>query len=99
MFLSPIFYSTKSLSPSIQSWMFLNPLAPVIENVRLVVFVGEMPDWSHWALSLGVSLLGALLGSAFFQATRREFSDVLDELAICAGGEQSLPRTTAQLIV
>lgn len=77
MFLSPIFYSTSSLSPSIQSWMFINPLAPVIENVRLVVFVGEMPDWSNWALSLGVSLLGALFGSAFFQATRREFSDVL----------------------
>lgn len=77
MFLSPIFYSTTTLSPSIQSWMFINPLAPVIENVRRVVFVGEAPDWSYWLVSLCVSMLIAALGSAFFQTTRREFADVL----------------------
>lgn len=77
MFLSPIFYSTSTLSPSIQSWMMINPLAPVIENVRRVIFSGTVPEWGSWCISLIVSLFVAALGAAFFQATRREFADVL----------------------
>lgn len=77
LFLSPVFYSTKSLSPRAQSLMAFNPLASVIDNVRATVFLGEPPDWGVWAIYLGCSLSVAVLGAAFFQLTRREFADVL----------------------
>lgn len=77
MFLSPVFYSASSISPNARAWMAFNPLAPVIENVRHVVFSGEVPDWGNWTISLAVSVFVAVLGAAFFQVTRREFADVL----------------------
>lgn len=77
MFLSPVFYSLNALSPNAQSWMRFNPLALVIENIRQVIFLGDVPDWGQWLLSLGVACSVAIIGAAFFQLTRREFADAL----------------------
>ena len=77
MFMSPVFYSISSLSPRWQFWMGLNPLTPVIENLRLVVFSGAMPDWSQWFIALGVGCVVALFGAWTFRKTRDGFADVL----------------------
>lgn len=77
MFLSPVFYSVRSLSPRWQFWMGLNPLTPVIENLRLVVFSGTLPDWSQWFVSLGMGCLVAVFGAWVFRVTRDGFADVL----------------------
>lgn len=77
MFMSPIFYSSRSLAPEWQIWMHLNPLTLIVEQVRAVVLEGLWPNW----LALGVyGLLTsafAVLGALFFQATRKGFADVL----------------------
>ena len=77
MFMSPVFYSARSLAPRWQFWMDLNPLTPVIENLRLVVFAGGMPDWSQWLASLVLGCVVALAGAWFFSKTRSGFADVL----------------------
>lgn len=77
MFMSPVFYSVRSLSPQWQFWMGLNPLTPVIENLRLVVFSGAMPDWGSWFVALGVGCVFALFGAWVFKVTRDGFADVL----------------------
>lgn len=77
MFMSPVFYSAKSLSPRWQFWMDLNPLTPVIENLRLVVFAGTPPNWVEWCVSLGGAGCVAVLGAWFFSKTRVGFADVL----------------------
>lgn len=77
MFMSPVFYSARSLSPQWQFWMNLNPLTSVIENLRLVVFVGSAPNWGGWFAAFGVACAVALLGAWFFRMTRDGFADVL----------------------
>lgn len=77
MFMSPVFYSAKSLSPHWQFWMDLNPLTAVIENLRLVVFAGELPNWADWALALGIACAVAVFGAWVFRVTRDGFADVL----------------------
>lgn len=77
LFLSPIFYSASSLPEEYRILLQMNPLTPVIEQTRDVLFWGKMPDlkilFVYYCCSLGV----AALGFACFQKTRKGFADVI----------------------
>lgn len=77
MFLSPVFYPATSLPEQYRHLLLLNPLTPVIEQARDVLFWGRAPDMSLLAIYLIFSLLVAWLGFAWFQKTRKGFADVL----------------------
>ncbi len=77
MFMSPIFYPASSLPENYQHLLYLNPLTPVIEMTRDVLFWGKLPDvtvlLSYWLITAVI----AWLGFAWFQKTRKGFADVL----------------------
>ena len=77
LFLSPVFYSTSTLSPELQFWIGLNPLTQPIENMRNVLFAGLMPDFMSWFGSLFLGLAVAIAGAWMFTKTRDGFADVL----------------------
>lgn len=77
MFLSPIFYPASALPEEYRHWLYLNPLTPVIEQTRNVLYWGETPDWKLLAIYSLVALLIACLGFAWFQKTRKGFADVI----------------------
>jgi lipopolysaccharide transport system permease protein len=77
LFLSPIFYPVSALPPAVQPYMFLNPMAFIIEQVRSVVIWGSFPDWGGLALYTAVSAFVAWLGFVSFERARRGFADVL----------------------
>lgn len=77
LFLSPIFYPVSLLPEAYQPLMHLNPLTPLVEQVRDVLIWHKGIDWLLWARSLAFSLLVAWLGFAWFQKTRKGFADVL----------------------
>lgn len=77
MFLSPIFFPASALPEAFQPWLQLNPLSQVIEQVRAVLVWGQVPAWSDYLPHLGLSLLVAWGGFAWFQRTRAGFADVL----------------------
>ena len=77
LFLSPVFFPVKILPESIQPWLYLNPLAPVIEQTRHVILNGQWPDWSAVATSWLISILVAYLGARWFNFVRKGFADVL----------------------
>lgn len=77
MFLSPIFYPVSALPEQYQSVMRLNPMTPVIEQVRGVLIAGVVPAWPSYFLQLGGSLAVAWFGFSWFQKTRKGFADVL----------------------
>ena len=78
MFMSPVFYSVKSLTnPQLQFWMGLNPLTLIIEQVRAVLLLGVWPDWVALGLYGFVACAFAVLAATFFQLTRKGFADVL----------------------
>lgn len=77
MFLAPVFYPVTALPEEFRGWMMLNPLTFVIEQSRLVLIWGGMPDWSGLAVYFAAAVLVAWLGHAWFQKTRKGFADVL----------------------
>lgn len=77
MFLSPIFYPISSLPAKVQPILRLNPLTTAIEQMRDVLVWGHVPSLRVYSIFLLISALTAWLGFAWFQKTRRGFSDVL----------------------
>ncbi|MBN4076883.1 ABC transporter permease [Mariprofundus ferrooxydans] len=77
LFLSPVFYPASALPEALQGWMFLNPLALVIEQTRSAVLQGVSPNWQAWGIYMVVGLITAWLGYLWFIKTRKGFSDVL----------------------
>lgn len=77
MFLSPIFYPVEALPESYRSVLNINPLTPIIAQVRDVLYWGKLPAWDYYALTLLASSLVAWGGFVLFQKTRKGFADVL----------------------
>ncbi|MEN8250047.1 MAG: ABC transporter permease [Bacteroidota bacterium] len=77
MFLSPIFYPASALPEKYRQLLLLNPLYPVIEQTRDVLFWGKIPNMTIWAVYLLAAALVAWLGFVWFQKTRKGFADVL----------------------
>lgn len=77
MFLSPIFYPIASIPENYRVLIYINPLTAPIEQTRGVLFWGTPPDLLVVAASWLGSAAIAWLGFAFFQKTRRGFSDAL----------------------
>lgn len=77
MFLSPIFYPATVLPEDYRGLLYLNPMTPVIELARDVLYWGKTPDWMILVICMLVSMGVAWLGFAWFQKTRKGFADVL----------------------
>ena len=77
MFLSPVFYPADSVPLGFRPYLMANPLTFIIEQSRRVMIWGQTPDWQGLAVYLGVSILIAWGGFAWFQKTRKGFADVL----------------------
>lgn len=78
MYLSPIFYDASNIqSPTIQRLIALNPLTIPIQDARILLFKGALPDFLPLGLFTLISLLLCWLGFAWFQRTKRGFPDVL----------------------
>jgi lipopolysaccharide transport system permease protein len=77
LFLSPIFFPISALPDSLHIYLFLNPLAFIIEQTRSVLIWGEGPNWGGLLLCFFVNALVAWGGLAWFQKTRKGFADVL----------------------
>lgn len=76
MFMSPVFYPVSAVPAVLQPVYHYNPLSAVIEASRAAV-TGQPIAWGAWGITLGLCLIGAMLGYAFFQHSREEFADAL----------------------
>ena len=77
MFLSPIFYPIAALPADYQYLLKFNPLTPVVEETRKMLYWGMLPDPAITASCWAVGLAVAWLGFAWFQKIRKGFADVL----------------------
>lgn len=77
MFLSPIFYSSEALPEKIKVLAQLNPLAFYIENTRNLLVWGRLDGMYLYPYHLGVGIMVAVLGLAWFRRTRHAFADVM----------------------
>lgn len=77
MFMSPIFYPVNALPEAYRHLLYLNPLTPVIEMTRDILYWGDVPELDVLALYWLATGFIAWLGFAWFQKTRKGFADVL----------------------
>lgn len=77
MFLSPIFYPASALPETYRHILYLNPLTPVIEMTREVLYWGRQPDLALLGIYWLATVLIAWLGFSWFQKTRKGFADVM----------------------
>lgn len=77
MYLSPIIYSTNSVSPKMLVWLKLNPVTPVVENFRYSLLgVGQF-DTYYMILAFVVSAVLLLLGIVIFEKAQKQFVDTI----------------------
>ncbi|WP_194711690.1 ABC transporter permease [Noviherbaspirillum soli] len=77
LFLSPVFYPISALPPQYQTWLKINPLTIIIEEGRNTLIFGKVVNFDHLGVLLAASVVLAYLGYAWFQKTRKGFSDVI----------------------
>ncbi len=77
MFMSAIFYPVKSLPDLAQFLVWINPLALLIEQTRIVIVLNQTPNVYILIITGIVALISAELTYRFFQKLSRGFSDVI----------------------
>lgn len=77
MFLSPVFYPITALPEEFKPWLLANPLTFIIEQSRVVLIAGDIPDFIGLMIYMLYSLLLMWLGFVWFQKTRKGFADVI----------------------
>jgi lipopolysaccharide transport system permease protein len=77
MFASPIFFPITALPERVRKFVYLNPIAYIIEQGREVLIFSHIPNFGGLLVYFMISCVVALLGLAWFQKTRAGFADVL----------------------
>lgn len=77
LFVSPIFYPSDALPSRFAIITKLNPLAPVIEQIRAATINGQWPSLTFIAIGLVASLVLLELCYRIFAGAKRGFADIL----------------------
>jgi lipopolysaccharide transport system permease protein len=77
MYATPVIYPLSTLPESARGIMQWNPMAPVIEGIRLGFFGEGLFSWSYLAFSLGITAFILLLGIVIFNRVEKKFVDTV----------------------
>jgi len=77
LFTAPVFYPASRAPEALQAVIVLNPITVIVEEMRAVAILGQLPDWGALGVYTLVGLIVASLGHAWFRKTHRAFADVL----------------------
>jgi lipopolysaccharide transport system permease protein len=77
LFMSPVFYPAKSISPNLSFLVVFNPLVQIIENTRSVLLLGVAPNFENLFLSIVASGVAMVLALALFHKLEDGFADVI----------------------
>lgn len=77
IFLTPVIYSVSIIKSSSKFLFVLNPMAAVIESMRIVVSGTPSIDFLMLGIAVLISLTIFLTGLAFFNATEKFFADII----------------------
>jgi lipopolysaccharide transport system permease protein len=77
MFLSPVLYPLDKLPDWAVRLIVLNPVSFIVEQGRLVMINGLLPNFTGLLIYTAASTVVCLLGLSFFRAVRNGFADVL----------------------
>lgn len=78
-FMTPVFYDIKSIvSPALAAWMYrLNPMAAIIEEYRIILYHGAVPDPLFMGRALMTSVVLLIVGYLIFVRLSRNLGEHL----------------------
>jgi len=76
-FVSGIFFDIATVPLEVKTYLYLNPMAGLIESYRAVLLKGMWPDWLLLANVFGFSLLGLMIGLILLHHYDRTYSKVV----------------------
>lgn len=74
MYLTPILYSLEQLPENMRVWMQLNPMTPLVELFRSLIFYGTIPPIQDWLLAFGIALGVLVISWLIFTGKSDEFA-------------------------
>ncbi len=77
LFLTPIFYSIDAAPDIIQDFLVLNPLTYIVQQLRLILFYGELPYYKAIGIYFLLSSFFALICFLFFKKVKPYFGDLV----------------------
>jgi len=77
MFASPVLFPIENIPEAYRAYLYANPITFIVEQLREVAILGNMPDWLGLIIYLSAACIVFLIGFSWFQATRKGFADVL----------------------
>jgi lipopolysaccharide transport system permease protein len=77
MFISPVIYPISAIPEIYKPYLFLNPIAPVIEAFRSGFTGAGTLSWGGLIYSLSFSLIVLFLGAILFNQTEKTFMDTV----------------------
>jgi len=77
LFISPVFYPVARIPEPYRSLFYLNPLTFIIEESRVVMMWGDLPNFTGLFIIFFISMIFAWTGFILFQKIKKGFADVL----------------------
>lgn len=75
MYLTPIIYPASLIQDVAGGWLLrLNPMAHLLDLLQRVLFIGELPGLSAWALGALISFATLIIGWVVFTRASKRFS-------------------------
>jgi len=72
-YLTPILYGREDMSDQLVSWLVLNPMFYIVENVRAIFYYGQLPDPFTYTVSVLTGLFILALGLWIFKKADDKF--------------------------
>lgn len=77
LWVTPVLYPVKYLSPRWRPILALNPLSAVMEGFRASLFPNRQVDWNLMGMSLGMGFVFLVIGVFYFRKAERTFADII----------------------
>lgn len=77
MYISPIIYSTSSLTTQLRKLCMLNPVSPVVELFRYAFLGTGDVSMGFWAISIFITLIVFAIGVVLFNRVEKTFMDTV----------------------
>lgn len=77
MYFTPVIYSSDIVPEQYETLFRINPMTPVIEAYRSILYYGRIPDLQMLLTGLGEGVLGLVVGLVVFELLKRHFVEEL----------------------
>lgn len=77
MYFTPVIYSSDIVPEQYETLFRINPMTPVIEAYRSILYYGRIPDLQMLLTGLGEGALGLVVGLVVFELLKRHFVEEL----------------------